>query len=488
MSRRPALAVALLLALAAAAVAAGFWGVSYDDGYITYRYAQRLAAGRGLTWNDGDRVLGTSAPGYAALLAGAARLGAPLGLDVTDAGSLASVAALVALAATLAGAGRGGVAVPLLLGTLALVSRFDLELQGCETLPALAAAALAFRLALFDGRPGAAGLAGAVATAMRADTALAVAVVAVALWRRERVFPRRFALAAGLPIAAGLAALAAYYGTFVPNTLAGKRSELALAAGGYGRAQWAWLERVYGAPGALALLALAALGLWLGRERLAAARPAFAAAGLWLLLHEAFYRAVGVPFSPWYHVHLFHALLALAALGAWRLAERATARLPGGGPAARAALAVALVLPLALPSLAFVATGWDEPPDPRVRLYRDIALAADACAGDGALVAVEIGALGYFSRRPVADLVGLVDDDLLLARGEGRQAEAVLARRPDFVVDHPVFGATHLDPVLELARREGFRPLGDFRRPEYPTTVRLWARPGVCGPGARPAS
>lgn len=488
MSRRPAVLVAVLLTLAASVVACGFWGVSYDDGYITYRYAERLAEGRGLTWNDGDRVLGTSAPGYAALLALTARFGAGAGFDVTDAGSLASYAALIALAALFASGGRGGVGVPLLFGALALASRFDLELQGCETLPALAAATLAFRLALLDGRPAAAGLAGAAATAMRADSALAVAVIGLALWRRERAFPRRFALAGGLPIAAGLAALVAYYGTFVPNTLAGKRSELALAASGYGRAQWEWLERIYGPPGALALVALAVAGLWLGRDRLAAARPALAAGALWLLLHEAFYRAVGVPFSPWYHVHFFHALLALAALGAWRLAERAVARLPGGGGLARPALAAALALPLALPSLAFVATSWGEPPDPRVRLYRDVALAADGCAGDGALVAVEIGALGYFSRRPVADLVGLVDDELLRARGEARQAETVLARRPDFVVDHPVFGATHLDPVLELARREGFRPLGSFRRPEYPTAVRLWARPGVCASGAPPGS
>ena len=488
MSRRPALAVAALLAVAAAALAAGFWGVSYDDGYITYRYADRLARGHGLTWNDGDRVLGTSAPGYAALLAAAARLGAPVGFDVADAGSLASSVALIALATLLAGSGRGGVAVPVLFGCLALASRFDLELQGCETLPALALAALAIRLALLDGRPAAAGLAGAVATAMRADSALAVAVIGLALWRRERRFPARYALAAGLPIGAGLAALFAYYGTVLPNTLAGKRSELALAASGYGRAQWEWLERVYGLPGALALLALAAAGLVLGRGRLAPARPALAAAALWLLLHEAFYRGVGVPFSPWYHVHLFHALLALAALGAWQLAERALARWPGVGAAARTALAAGLVLPLALPSLAFVVSTWGEPPDPRVRIYRDVALAADACAGGGGVVAVEIGALGYFSRRPVADLVGLVDAELLRARERGRQAETVFARRPDFVVDHPVFGSTHLDPVLALARRDGFRSLGVFRRPEYPTPVRLWARPGVCAPATRQGS
>ena len=487
--RPPALAVALPLALVALVVAWGFWGFTYDDGYITYRYADRLAAGRGLTWNDGAAVLGTSAPGYAVVLAAAAKLGAPAGLEVTDAGSLIFFGSLLTLAALAAAPGRGGVAIPLLFGALALVSRFDLELAGCETLPALAALALAFRFALLDERPLAAGLAGAVATAMRADSALAVAVIGCALWHRRRAFPARFALAAGLPIAAGLAALQVYYGTVVPSTLAGKRAELALAALGYGRAQWQWLERVYGLGGALALLGLAAAGLVLARQRLAPARPALAAAALWLLLHEAFYRLVGVPFSPWYHVHLFHALLAAAALGAWQLADRLLARLAAApGASVRAALAGALLLPLLLPSLAFLVASWGEPPDPRVRLYRDLARAADACRGEGALVAVEIGALGYFSRRPVADLVGLVDPELRTARAAGRQAEVALARRPDFVVDHPVFREPYLEPLLAAAAAEGFRPLGSFQRPEYPTAVRLWGRPGACAPGRRTGS
>ena len=488
-SRSPAVPVVLLLALAALAVAGGFWGVTYDDGYITYRYADRLASGRGLTWNDDARVLGTSAPGYALLLAAFARAGAGAGFDVADAGSLATFGSLVLLAALAAAPGRGGVAVPVLFGALALVSRFDLELQGCETLPAAAALACAFRLALLDERPAAAGLAGAVATAMRADSALALAVIGCLLWHRRRAFPARFALAAGVPVAAGLAALALYFGSPVPATLAGKRAELALAATGYGRAQWDWLERIYGPGGALALVGLAVAGLLLSRERLARARPALAAAALWLVLHESFYRLVGVPFSPWYHVHLFHALLAAAALGAWRLAELLLARVRAApGPAARAALAAALALPLALPSLEFAVAGWGEPPDPRVRIYRDVARAADACPGEGAIVAVEIGALGYFSRRPVADLVGLVDPELRAARVAGRQAETAFARRPDFVVDHPVFRDPYLGPVLAAAAAGGFRPLGTFTRPEYPTAVRLWGRAGACAPGRRAGS
>ncbi|MAT42509.1 MAG: hypothetical protein CL609_09225 [Anaerolineaceae bacterium] len=42
---------------------------SYDDPYITYRYAENLAAGRGLVFNIGERVLSTTTPFFALLLA-----------------------------------------------------------------------------------------------------------------------------------------------------------------------------------------------------------------------------------------------------------------------------------------------------------------------------------------------------------------------------------------------------------------------------------
>jgi len=41
-----------------------------DDSFITFRYAQNLAAGHGLVYNPGDTTLSTTAPLYAILLAG----------------------------------------------------------------------------------------------------------------------------------------------------------------------------------------------------------------------------------------------------------------------------------------------------------------------------------------------------------------------------------------------------------------------------------
>src|SRR5215210_5968342 len=45
-----------------------------DDAYITFRYARNLATGVGFVYNAGERVLGTTTPAYAMLLAALSRL------------------------------------------------------------------------------------------------------------------------------------------------------------------------------------------------------------------------------------------------------------------------------------------------------------------------------------------------------------------------------------------------------------------------------
>ena len=68
------------LAAVCAALCALTWLGSYDDAYITYTFARNLAVGKGWTWGS-VRILGTSSPLFAALLAGL-EYAVPLGVPV----------------------------------------------------------------------------------------------------------------------------------------------------------------------------------------------------------------------------------------------------------------------------------------------------------------------------------------------------------------------------------------------------------------------
>lgn len=49
-----------------------------DDSFITFRYAENIASGKGFVYNQGERVLGTSTPLYTLLLALLVKLGLPI--------------------------------------------------------------------------------------------------------------------------------------------------------------------------------------------------------------------------------------------------------------------------------------------------------------------------------------------------------------------------------------------------------------------------
>jgi len=92
----------LMLALIGAAVVVGLfvaWRFTIDDAFITFRYAQHLAHGQGLTWNPGQRVEGYTDFLWVMLLAGAATLGWPLPTiaKILGAGSLVALVALLLL-------------------------------------------------------------------------------------------------------------------------------------------------------------------------------------------------------------------------------------------------------------------------------------------------------------------------------------------------------------------------------------------------------
>lgn len=98
----PTWAVLAAGSLAAAAVS---WAtrpsIAADDAAITFRYAERLATGDGLTYNDGERVLGASSGIHTLLLAAGRWLGASVPSTAVVAGvvGMAACTALVGLVA-----------------------------------------------------------------------------------------------------------------------------------------------------------------------------------------------------------------------------------------------------------------------------------------------------------------------------------------------------------------------------------------------------
>ena len=255
----------LLCTLALTAlVGFAFAPASYDDGYITYRYADNFARGQGFVFNPGESLLGTSAPGYGLFLGALTRFLQPLGAGVDQVGSAVFLLGLALLPLFLArlirqSDGKQPELTAAIFALLAIPARWNVELMGCEQLPILVLVVVGFTLA-FDRREFAAGLSVGLAGAFRSDAGLAIAALAIAVWIDRRRVPWRFALAAAFPIALCWTWLFATFGSILPVTLAGKRSEMEFVVASYNSSTIDWLTRTVGPIGAAAVLFLAICG------------------------------------------------------------------------------------------------------------------------------------------------------------------------------------------------------------------------------------
>ncbi len=436
-----ALAGALSLLLWSRLIAAG----PIDDAFITLRTARNWAAGLGPFFNPGEAVEATSSPLWTAPLALGTRLGAdPLRLwfplELLSAAGAGAAAALVAQACA------GPLAALLAMAMLALVPSWNLWAStGMEvplagallTLAALLAArAATVRAALATGLC----LAGAVLA--RHECALAApllcALAALGVEKRARLGALALAgLSCLVPLLAFLLWRHATYGSWVPNTYVAK-----VEGGG-----WALREQGLRYAGHFVVLhaPLAAAALLAPRCRTALAAVAAIAAHLLAVFyaggdHFAFTR-LALPCLP--------LLVALAAAGLGRLP--------------RIALRAALGGTLALSGLLLARpTGELQQMTREAAFAVNCAQAAQALAQfpDGLLATESIGALGYFTARPVLDLVGLADAHIActphiagaLSGHDHADNDYVLKRAPLLVLTLPLLAPAIWDEETERRR------------------------------------
>ncbi len=386
---------------------------AYDDPFITYRYTANLRDGLGFVYNPGERVLSTTTPGFALLLALLGGVWPYLPALANFIGALGVAAGGLLLwdlgeSWDAPWVGWAGLLLyptfPLLLSTL-----------GSET-PLYLALILAAYALYARGNLGLTALLGALAILTRADAVIPLAILGIHyLWSNRHRLPDTdfwrnlpwgwFALAAGILLAWHAFAWA-YFGNPLPVTLAAKQAQGRMAisqgfapgflrvAGWYRRGWYAWVE-----------LALALLGLaWaLMRAR------RWLLFLLWPLLYFLAYTLLGVTRYFWYYAPLVPGWIVAVGLGLTAISSQQSAG-SGISSVLRLPSSVLLALVLAI----FLAQGrgvlkMSRANDPRFAVYRAVGeYLAENTPPDARVGALEIGVIGYFSRRSMVDFAGLL--------------------------------------------------------------------------------
>ena len=447
-----------------------------EDAYITYRYAQNLAAGSGFVFNPGERVLGTSTPLYAMILGLAGRLG----LDIAAVSGALFSASLAATALLGAGLLRrfGHPGLSILFATLVLWGACDVDFFfGMEIPFYLMLLFAAFRAAL-DRRSTTTGVLLGLAFLTRYDAALFAVAFCALLWWRDRRIPWRTGLTALAVVAPWLLFAQLYFGSVFPNTLAAKTREIAVAdymQGAVAKQVQVLYSPLYHfwpmdrAPKILiSLLTLGLIGpIFAAARRLFAREPLLAQTVLFPMLLWLGYSWIAPPVDHFWYLTPGTYFVLLLALSSWgevtRRGRLEVARRPAAA-AARRALRVAPAAALALLTLAFLpgkltahARAWMESSFYRTRtdVYRTLArFIRDVDLADVKVLMHEPGYFAYWSGSPMVDAAGLVTKGVYFHGPAHRRTppdEIVRAHQPGLIVTPPLYwiGLT-IDDYLPL--------------------------------------
>ncbi len=385
-----------------------FHDVRYDDAFITYRYGQNLAAGHGLTFNPGERFLGSTSPAHmliaAVVHALAGRAATPSIMSALGClgWSAQAVAVYFLLQRSLGVTGAAIVAAAIALGAAGSFMWVSLEtnLVTALSLWALVAAQRARWMAT--------AVLAALACLMRPDAAILALVLGgacVVHVRARALWPACAFVAIVLPwiVFAWL-----YYGSVIPHSAVEKfqRSELTVYFAHTLRVlRGALLPLVDSLAWSVAIAGVLAAGafLLLRRDRFLRVVALYAA------LHWIAYLALR-PFAA-HNWHLYPLACIVVVLALSGLAAAALHVGPRLRWAAAAGLA-ALVLAGAARTIDAARTHddafWSGSRD---AAYRQVAreLVARARPGDE-FASLEVGTLAYYSDLPAYDLGGLVTD------------------------------------------------------------------------------
>ena len=481
----------------------------YDDAFITYRYADRLAAGNGLTYNDGERVFGSSSPLYCLWLALLKRV---TGADTPGLSIRGNLVFFLAGALAIGGAVRamtGRTEVALAVAALCAVHPATLAISsggmGTSLFVALVAAAL---WGCASGRFGWAALFGGLSVIARPEGSLVILVVILARLfeaRDGRPPPaslwRVAALLAAPAAAWGLFATFAY-GTPIPHSIVAKLAPLyPLSPGNALLKIMRWFGRWTVPVGlrepapirdfvSFLLAEGACLAIVLDAE--------LRRRGGWLVVlllnaFVAFYGMTNPLLFDWYAAPVFVLWLVSIVLGALAIGRRLE---EGPRRSRRGRLVVQSAVALLLVGGVALSYGLDAgreggpmgavrtPVRLRTLAYREAAIRMNAIAPSTATIAApEIGAFGYYWHGRVLDTCGLVSPQAVpflpvpADQREGPESGAIPLRlieteRPDYVVTIAVFARKNVLASDWFAR--SYRLIG-----KVPLPIPFWGSDAV---------
>jgi hypothetical protein len=412
---------------------------TYDDAYITFRYAHNLASGNGFVYNVGDRVLGTTTPLFTLVLA--------------LLGSLTSAHFIPAFAQWLTGLSlmalsfftylffraNGKPIAGIVAFFFVLMNPFFVTVWGGETLFFLALVIMSFYFYFLKCEILSAVILG-LAFLTRSEGILPCVVLLVHFVWMNRRFPWRATLTFGIIILPWVLYALMTFGTPFPSTLEAKMAQMKsglwgsflvgsvnLFRGYITGSQWSYIF----------VIILAFIGTVVFLFRRESEGCYFLA---WLALYTLGYSILGIPYYHWYAAPLFFGVIVTAGRGIQWICDF----IKNLGSGARVNVYLAwnvLFLMIGFPLYAAFQSIHSyiiQPVSPVQNLYSNAGLwLRENTPPESSVGYFEIGFMGYYSGRHFIDPMGLIDPQVSKKIVQRDFKWAYLHYKPDYLVINP---------------------------------------------------
>lgn len=453
-----ALSVIVVSVYVGVAAAGGHSGFALDDAWIHQTYARNWAETGQLAYIVGQPSAGSTAPLWTLLISVAYRLHIDPYLWTLLLGAL-SLALSAAMLARLANRLLPNRKIFAWLVGAACVLEWHLiwaAASGMETMLFIALALMVIDRTFANARSWSIGLAGGLLILTRPEGLVLIGLVAIVLLTRSDHggFKEFLILLITTVVVITPGALINFQasGTFFPNTFYAKQQEYASLMGGVS----IWLTSILnmiGAPLAgSGLLLLPGVFSWLWAHRsLVRSRSQWVQLLplAWLSAHVLIY-AVRLPVAyqhgrylmPIIPIGLLYGLAGLSTLAPLRDAVRVgLERRPGSAKAVRlitqTLLAASVIILIAFVPIGAKAYATDVAiiDAEMVQVARWLSIHTPP---DALIAAHDIGAIGFFARRPLIDLAGLISPEVIpIIRDEDQLRRLIEARRASYLVTFP---------------------------------------------------
>ena len=451
-------------------------GRTPDDAFIFFRYARNLVKSHVWSYNPGlDTLNGATSPLWTATLSlaywltGGHIVGAA---DVLYATALSGAGTVAARMFREIGYPVAGYAAAALLVTNPVL----LWVRGMETALFLLLCTLVLLAAAKEPAPWWEGIAAGLLVLCRPEGAILIALSFSYRWISSRQFPTRSVVSAIATVTPWLVVSTITLGSPISETLAAKSAQGRSGFWGPDFVFIRYIGTMVRQPWSIFLLGLAAFGFLFALRR-RALLPTVAIISLFTSFH---FLAYGIIIRPpaylWYYSVTYLGLSLLGGVGVVSIMVL-TERLVNSHVPHLVSTKWVTGSALVLVTMLVGAQVADQQRGDIYRGYREAAAWLNANAEPSATVsATEIGVLGWDTRLPIVDYLGLLDDQVVPELARGDLSTWIKREQPDFYLVHlpiwnmeapsagqPWFAAAY-EPVAETAHLGQWSNVRIFKR------------------------